>query len=77
MLVPCRKILAPCTHVGVVGCADAGGGVCIGAPPNGLPAWVGVENPDGVVSAVEFCVDKGATVYAPATFLDTAAICVE
>jgi len=48
-------------------------------PPVGdaVGAWGADENGAGVVSCVEAPVDKGSTVYAAATALDVAAICVE
>jgi hypothetical protein len=67
LLTPWRKIRAPCTQVGLLN------------PPVGdaVGAWGADENGAGVVSCVEAPVDKGSTVYAAATALDVAAICVE
>ena len=48
LLVPLRKILAPCLHVGA-------------AVPDASETWLGGEESGGVVLVVELGVDKGAT----------------
>ncbi len=54
---------APCLHVGA-------------AVPDASDTGVGGKEDGGVVFVVEFVVDKGATLYAAASILFVAAICV-
>ena len=63
LLVPLLKIRAPCLHVGA-------------AVPDTSDTGLGGEESGGVVFVVEFVVDKGATLYAAASILLVAAICV-
>ena len=54
---------APCLHVGA-------------AVPDASETGVGGEETGGIVFVVELVVDKGATLYAAASILLVAAICV-